>query len=194
MSQHTVFSHLRVIGTTHTNGAVNSAVLWLRVHPSTLQILARSIVALLDSTDGGGQDVVGVALGHVLNQSGQRGSVAFQPREWYAGNGDGEGGVFAQIVEGNAAQRVDRMEAVLGKAKRGEFEQGLSEDSVQRFWAVVGEARRVLSEARDKGVKEGEGEVGALVEGLIEQVEMRAWETEEALRRVRVVKDMLDID
>jgi len=67
-------------------------------------------------------------------------------------------------------------------------------DTVHRFWHVVSEARHVLNEAKEKGHTSEQGEWWEMVREVKEWVEGRAWNTEELERRVRVLREGLDID
>ncbi|KAI4690332.1 hypothetical protein J4E81_007485 [Alternaria sp. BMP 2799] len=190
------FKTLSVIATKSEIEKFSTAVFFIRVSGGSLRILTEAMEMIYDLPDNGDENeesnVSATVLQTILSRPHHLEHVIYQPREWY----NNTLSLFYQPYYPTLAHRLlssPFTETIPGD-KEGSNPMFPDADTVHRFWHVVSEARHVLNEAKERGHTSELGEWWEMVAEVKEWVEGRAWDTEELERRVRVLKEGLDID
>ncbi|CAO2652606.1 Nn.00g008890.m01.CDS01 [Neocucurbitaria sp. VM-36] len=202
------FKALAMIGWKDEREELSTAVMFVRVSAVAVRILTLAMARVVEDVDGeddkAGGDVVGKALQCVLEREEYRDKVVYQAAAWYDHHGllTSESGLFMQVHRGQSLPlRLREMKYALGVIEYAKEHPNMSKhraafprpDEVQRFWDVVIEARKTLGEAKDRSHTVEVGEWEDQVREVKELVEIRAWDTEELIRRVRVLQEQLGI-
>lgn len=192
------FKTLSLIAAKPDGESISTAVFFLRVSSMSLRILMEAMVELYHgawSTESDG-DIVGVALQSILERDADRDKAVYQDASWY----NDTTSVFRQPWFETLAQ-CTVYRAGGGRDVDGEIsDRGKQEekripdlDAVNSFWNSIAEARMVVNEAKDRGHTAEKGEWRDVVRGVRECVELKTWDVAEVDRRVKVLKEGLDI-
>ncbi|KAI4682739.1 uncharacterized protein J4E84_007203 [Alternaria hordeiaustralica] len=190
------FKILSIIATKSESEELNTKVFFIRVSGGSLRILTEAMEMIYNLPDNGDEDeefsVVATAFQTTLARPHHLEKAIYQPREWY----NSTSSLFYQPYYPTAAHRLlsPPVTQTTSVDTEGSSPMFPDADTVHRFWHVVREARRVLNEAKEKGHTSEQGEWWEMVAEVKEWVEGRAWDTEELERRVRVLREGLDID
>ncbi|KAI4947930.1 hypothetical protein J4E86_008447 [Alternaria arbusti] len=189
------FKTLSIIATKSESEELSAAVFFIRVSGGSLRILTEAMEMIYNLPDNGDENeefnVAATVLQTILSRPHHLEHAIYQPAEWY----NSTSSLFYQPYYLTLAHRllpVHYTQTIPGE-KEGSSLMFPDADTVHRFWHVVREARRVLNEAKEKGHTSEQGEWWEMVAEVKEWVEGRAWDTEELERRVRVLREGLDI-
>ncbi|KAI4910507.1 uncharacterized protein J4E92_010435 [Alternaria infectoria] len=190
------FKTLSIIATKSESEELSAAVFFIRVSGGSLRILTEAMEMIYNLPDNGDENeefnVAATVLQTILSRPHHLAKAIYQPREWY----NGTSSLFYQPYYRTLAHRLLPVHytQIMPGGKEGSSLMCPDADTVHRFWHVVREARHVLNEAKEKGHTSEQGEWWEMVREVKEWVEGRAWDTEELERRVRVLREGLDID
>lgn len=171
---------------------MNSSLFFVRVSALSLRILNLAMAAVYTELDRDwGDDIVSSTLQYVLEKEEYRDKVIWQPKEWY----NGTDAVFQQPWGKSGVERLLGMDNILEgqslNSKARETYPGAEE--VKKLWDTVMEAKRVLSEAKDRGHTSEEGEFVEDIRVLKDWVELRTWDASGIRQRLGHLKEQLEI-
>lgn len=196
ISDYSTFTQLSIIAIADpaTNGnttpLLDSSLFWIRVSPTSLNILTLALSAvLLDPNRSWGSDVAGTALSDVLRREEYSEKVLWQSAEWYFS--DNSSTAFTRPSGGNQIDKLIDMQKLLDRPQPSLAQVHPAEVKVKEYWDMVVEAKQTLSAARDRGHTSEEGDWQEEVRQLKNALEMRTWNVEKVRAWVEELKGVL---